>query len=75
MADEVLLRSVRSALDAPMADCFRIGHLRAGVLQILAADSVTLQELNFQKRKILRQLQIDVPGKVTNLRFKIAAGT
>jgi hypothetical protein len=51
---------------------FQVGKLRAGVLQLYASDSVTLQELNFHKRNILRRLQADLPAnKVTDLRLRI----
>lgn len=65
-------RSLAQTMGSAVADCCRIGKLRAGVLQIYATDSVTLQELNFQKRYLIKQLQQDHPdSKITDVRFRI----
>jgi hypothetical protein len=73
-APEEMLGTVLSALDQPLHASIQIGNLRQGVLQIYANDSVTLQELNFQKRVILRRLQTDIPHcQITDLRFRIQA--
>jgi len=46
--------------------------VRGGVLQIFASDSVTLQELTFRKRAILKRIQADLPdNKINDLRFRI----
>jgi hypothetical protein len=71
-ANEDLHRAIAVAIGDQLGSSFQIGNLRQGVLQIYAADSVTLQELNFQKRAILKGLQRDLPdNKVTDLRFRI----
>jgi hypothetical protein len=63
-----IVASVGTELSASV----RVGQLRQGVLQVFATDSVTLQELNFQKRKILRAIRNDLPhANVTDLRFRI----
>ncbi len=63
-----IVASVGNELSASV----RVGQLRQGVLQVFATDSVTLQELNFQKRKILRAICNDLPhANVTDLRFRI----
>jgi len=50
----------------------QVGNLRQGVLHIYASDSVTLQELNFRKRGILKRIQRELPeNKVKVLRFRI----
>jgi hypothetical protein len=55
-----------------LSSSVHVGQLRRGVLQVFASDSVTLQELNFQKRKILRAIHNDLPHTdVTDLRFRI----
>jgi hypothetical protein len=72
MADDHLAQSVREAVASELAASFRIGKLRAGVLQIFVTDSVTLQEFNFQKRQIIKRLAKDHPDKVKDLRFKIS---
>ncbi|MEM9828103.1 MAG: DUF721 domain-containing protein [Planctomycetota bacterium] len=78
MTDAAMLESVLAALgpshSAPDAGTVRVGRLRAGVLQIHVGDSVMLQELNFQKRSILRRLQKDFPDQVHDLRFRILVG-
>ena len=55
-----------------LSDAFRVGNLRQGVLQVYASDSVTLQELNFRKRAILKRIQTEAPdSKITDLRFRV----
>ncbi len=71
-ASEELQAIVRSAVGRPLGDSVEVGKVRAGVVQLFAADSVSLQELNFQKRKILKKIQADMPAaNVTDLRFRI----
>lgn len=49
-----------------------IGKLHRGVLRIYAADSVTIQELTFQKRTLLKKIQKDFPeAKVVDLRLAV----
>ena len=72
MSDDQMTDSIRKAVSSGLADSFRVGKIRAGVLQILVTDSATMQEFNFQKRKIIKQLAVDVPDKVKDLRFKIS---
>jgi len=68
----IVSAALGDALGGEIAQRVRVGKLRAGVLQIYAADSVTLQELNFQKRMLLKRLDNRWPqGKVTDLRFRI----
>ena len=71
-ANEELHLVIATAVGPPLETAFQVGKLKAGVLQVYASDSVTLQELNFQKRMILKKIQTDMPGnKVTDLRFRI----
>ncbi len=70
--NEELHQVIATAVGPPLEKAFQVGKLSAGVLHVYATDSVTLQELNFQKRNILRRIQQDMPGnKVTELRFRI----
>ena len=71
ISDEALLASVRECLDPRLHSSVRLGPLRAGVLQIRVIDSVTLQELNFEKRRVLRKIQKDHPDRVTDVRFRL----
>ncbi len=51
-----------------------VGKLNRGVLRVFATDSVTIQELTFQKRAILKRIQSELPeSKVTDIRFKVQA--
>ncbi len=70
--NEELHQAVASAIGDQLGSAFQIGNLRKGVLQVYASDSVTLQELNFRKRAILKRLQQELPqNKVTDLRLRI----
>lgn len=50
----------------------RVGRLQRGVLEIAVRNSATLQELTFQKRRLLKQLQ-DLIGiqQIRDLRFRV----
>lgn len=51
----------------------RPGNLKGGVLEIFVRSSSAIQELSFQKRELVRQLQKAEPQlKISDLRFKIA---
>lgn len=71
MSNGELRGSIQTAVGPSLAESFQVGNLRAGVLHLLIADSVSLQEFNFRKRAILKQLQIDVPDRVKDLRFRV----
>ena len=50
----------------------RPGQLRRGVLEIIVSNSVVMQELTFQKRKLLRHLSERLPHqKIRDLRFTV----
>ncbi len=66
--------TVTQQVDASIRSGIRVGNLKKGVLDIYAADSVTLQELNFQKRTILKKIKLEHPQtSVTDLKFRIQA--
>lgn len=71
MSDQELERSIKLAVGTTLESSFRVGKIRAGVLQLMITDSVSLQEFNFQKRAILKQLQTDVPDRVKDVRFRV----
>jgi len=49
------------------------GNLRAGVLHIHVADSLTLQELHFRKREILQKIQTgNKQLRISDLKFKLS---
>ena len=71
-ATDEFLVSIVASVDQALRGSIQVGNLRQGVLQIYATDSVTLQELNFQKRVILKRIQTDMPHcQVKDLRFRI----
>ena len=71
-ASDEISDTVAAAVGKELAAAISVGNLRGGVLQVYATDSVTLQELNFQKREILRRIQQSHPqSSVTDLRFRI----
>ena len=64
--------SVKAALGPHFSEVIRVGDVKRGVLQIYAKDSPTMQELTFQKRKVLKQVQKDHPqAKITDLRLRV----
>lgn len=72
IAGEDFQTTIEAAVGGQLGAAITVGKLKSGVLQIFAADSVTLQELNFQKRAILKQIHKDLPqSKVTDVRFRI----
>lgn len=74
LANEGLQAAVVAELDAVVGQGVRAGLVKRGVLHIHAADSVTLQELTFRKRAILRRLQHEFPTSgIRDLRFHVSA--
>ena len=71
-ATEQMHAAISASVGEDLARHVSVGNLRQGVLQLFATDSVTLQELNFQKRVILRRIQKDLPeAGDTDLRFRV----
>ena len=49
------------------------GSLKRGVLEVLVRNSAVLQELTFQKKKILKKLVAALPdAKIADLKFRVA---
>src|SRR5688500_4058511 len=49
------------------------GSLNRGVLEVLVRNSAVLQELTFQKKKILKKLIAAMPdAKIEDLKFRVA---
>ena len=61
-----------SAVGPEIAPQTRVGGLRRGVLEVMVANAILLQELaHYQKRRLLEQLRSRLPGTtVTDLRFR-----
>jgi predicted nucleic acid-binding Zn ribbon protein len=71
-ADANFTDAWKAAVGEALAKYTRCGRLRRGVLEITVANSMTVQELTFQKQQILKQLQTNQPdAKIRDLRFRI----
>lgn len=63
-----------SIVDATMLPKTRPTQVRQGILQVLVKSSVIMQQLEFQKRSMLKQLKQKLPkSKIKDLRFKVDA--
>ncbi|EMI55285.1 MULTISPECIES: DUF721 domain-containing protein [Rhodopirellula] len=70
--DNAMTESIAKSVGPALADSIMVGKLSRGVLQVYAVDSVVMQELTFQKRRILKTLSKDHPqAKITDIRFKL----
>ena len=50
----------------------RVGKISKGVLLVEVANSLALQEIHFQKSRLLKALQAELPAhKINDLRFRI----
>jgi predicted nucleic acid-binding Zn ribbon protein len=59
-----------------LAPYCRVGLVRRGVLEVIVANSVGLQELTMQKKSLLAKLVQALPDqKIRDLRFRIGAVT
>jgi hypothetical protein len=73
--NEQLHQVITTVLGESLHASFRVGNLKGGVLQIFATDSVTLQEMNFQKRAILQRIRQEKSFQnVVDVRFRIQSG-
>jgi len=71
-AADQLQQLIETVVSESLHSSFQVGNLRGGVLHVFVTDSVTLQELNFQKRTILRRVQKEKTFQnVVDLRFRI----
>jgi predicted nucleic acid-binding Zn ribbon protein len=73
-ADTNFAAAWQTAIGPALAKFTLPGRLRRGVLEITVANSMTVQELTFQKQQILKQLQTNQPdAKIRDLRFRIGS--
>lgn len=71
-SDNALTDSIAASVGPALAGSITVGKLSRGVLHIYAVDSVVMQELTFQKRKILKALNKDHPqATITDIRFRL----
>jgi len=74
MAAEGLQAALDLEVGPAIAAAVKVGNIKRGVLNIYVRDSVTMQELAFRKRGLLKKLQASQPDRViTDLRFHISA--
>ena len=68
-----LEESWRQAVGENVATCTAVGALRRGVLEVIVADAVLLQELaGYEKRRLLEHLQERLgKSRVTDIRFRL----
>ncbi|WP_283435511.1 DUF721 domain-containing protein [Neorhodopirellula lusitana] len=70
--EHAMTASVVASVGPQLATSIQIGKLNRGVLQIFVPDSVVMQELTFQKRKMIKRLLKDHPqAKIKDIRFKV----
>ncbi|QDS91275.1 hypothetical protein FF011L_00040 [Roseimaritima multifibrata] len=71
--NEHLRTIIEPLIGKALSSHIRIGNLKRGVLELYAADSVTMQELTFKKRKLLRGIQAALPeGGFKDIRFRVS---
>ena len=62
----------RDAAGADFARHSRAGHVRRGVLEVIVRNSAVLQELSFQKKKIVKRLAQSAAGRqIRDVRFRV----
>jgi predicted nucleic acid-binding Zn ribbon protein len=73
-AAEGLQAVLQSEVGPAIAAAVKVGNIKRGVLNIYVTDSVTMQELAFRKRSLLKKMQAAQPDRViSDLRFHISA--
>ncbi len=64
--------AISKAVGPNLAAVITVGKLNRGVLKLFTDDSVTIQELTFRKRTILKSIQEEMPdANVIDLRFAV----
>jgi predicted nucleic acid-binding Zn ribbon protein len=71
-ADADFTAAWQAAAGPALARFTRPGRLRRGQLEVSVANSTIVQELTFQKQRILATLQAELPGaNIRDLRFRL----
>ena len=71
-ADADFTAAWQAAAGEALARHTRPGRLRRGLLEITVTNSTTMQELTFQKQRILAELQAQVrDARIRDLRFRL----
>lgn len=62
----------RAAVGVELANSTRVGGLRRGVLEVIVANSLLMQELTFCKEELMASLQKALPSaEINQIRFRI----
>jgi hypothetical protein len=69
-----LNRYVKQTLNGPVAEQLKVANLRQGVLVIETTSAAWAARINFQKQKLLKQLQTDTLPMLTAIEVKINPG-
>jgi predicted nucleic acid-binding Zn ribbon protein len=66
----------QAAVGPALAKYTHPGRLRRGVLEVTAANSMTIQELTFEKQQLLARLRTELPdAKIRDLKFRVGSIT
>ena len=72
MTTSAYVEAWQSATDDVLSTASRPGNLRRGVLEVTVRNSAVLQELTFQKKKILKVLNKQITDQtIVDLRFRV----
>ena len=69
-AAEALDQAWSAAAGKHLANASRVGKLRGGTLTVIAENSTVMQELTFQKRRLVKKLSA-TDGRIIDLRFQV----
>lgn len=65
-------RVFRKVVGAQLANTCRPGNVRNGSLEVTVSDSVSIQELSFQKRALIKALQKEFPQSgIKDIRYRV----
>ena len=71
-ADAEFSAAWQQAAGPALARFTRPGQIRRGQLEVTVANSIIMQELSFQKQRILAAIQAELPeAGIRNLRFRL----
>ena len=71
-ADGEIHAAWQAAVGDSLAGFTRPGRVRRGQLEVTVSNSTTMQELSFEKQRILAALQAEIPhARIRDLRFRI----
>ncbi|WP_350432256.1 DciA family protein [Shewanella sp. H8] len=65
---------VKQTLNGPVAEQLKVANLRQGVLVIETTSAAWAARINFQKQKLLKQLQTDTLPMLTAIEVKVNPG-